>query len=251
MILNSFGLIFLSGFTTSAISAITGLGGGALLLGILLSVFDPLYALFLHGVFQLFSNFSRVIVFWKYIKISFVSKFLILLIPGSLIGVMALEYINSLGLQFILGTALILSAFFTNTFKQLKISSTSFLHLGFFTGFLSMLVGATGPFLAPFFLASNLEKEEFVATKSACQMLNQLAKVMLFLVFFPESILRDDQISSAETTGMLIPLGFVGILGGTVLGKKVLSKIPKEIARILVRSLVLILGIKIIYSSLP
>ena len=45
-----------------------------------------------------------------------------------------------------------------------------------------MFVGATGPFIAPFFLRDDFEKEEVIATKAACQMVGHGLKIPAVLI---------------------------------------------------------------------
>ena len=62
-------ILIISSFITSAISAVIGMGGGIILLGIMaLIIPDGFLVIALHGVIQLFSNTTRVFIFRKYLK---------------------------------------------------------------------------------------------------------------------------------------------------------------------------------------
>ena len=76
-------LIFFA-FLTSSISAVIGMGGGIILLGIMAIIIPEGYKVIaLHGMVQLFSNTIRVYVFKDYIKKKLITQFSI----GALIGV--------------------------------------------------------------------------------------------------------------------------------------------------------------------
>ena len=62
-------ILILAAFITSTISAIIGMGGGIILLGIMAIVIpDGYLVIALHGVVQLISNSTRTYVFMKYLK---------------------------------------------------------------------------------------------------------------------------------------------------------------------------------------
>ena len=61
-------ILILSAFITSSISAILGMGGGIILLGIMAIIIPEGYMVIaLHGIIQLFSNTTRTFVFKKHI----------------------------------------------------------------------------------------------------------------------------------------------------------------------------------------
>ena len=75
-------LIFAS-FTTSSISAVLGMGGGIILLGIMaILIPDGYMVIALHGMIQLASNITRTFIFRKYIKKDIIKEFFI----GAFIG---------------------------------------------------------------------------------------------------------------------------------------------------------------------
>jgi len=62
-------ILIISAFITSTISAIIGMGGGIILLGIMAILIPEGYMVIaLHGIIQLFSNATRTLVFRKHIK---------------------------------------------------------------------------------------------------------------------------------------------------------------------------------------
>ena len=77
-------ILILAAFVTSSISAMIGMGGGIILLGIMAVIIPEGYMVVaLHGVIQLISNTTRAYVFRKHIIKKIIKQFLI----GALIGV--------------------------------------------------------------------------------------------------------------------------------------------------------------------
>ena len=103
-----------------------------------------------------------------------------------------------------------------------------------------MIIGATGPLLAPFFLGLGLEKERFIATKSACQFLTQLTKSFFFFT------LINLELSSYYVE---IAVGFSAIIIGVSIGWKVIGKIEPGNFKKIVNVLLFILGARMLIKS--
>ncbi|UCF45850.1 MAG: sulfite exporter TauE/SafE family protein, partial [Myxococcales bacterium] len=94
----------------------------------------------------------------------------------------------------------------------------SYAVLGLVAGVLAIFVGATGPFLAPFFLRDDFDNEQVIATKAVCQTWLHLLKIPAFLA------LNFDYTPYASALVALV----VAVIGGTYLGKHLLSMVSKE-----------------------
>ena len=76
-------ILILSAFITSSISAVIGMGGGIILLGIMAIIIPEGYMVIaLHGIIQLISNTTRTYVFKNHLKKKLIKEFSI----GSLAG---------------------------------------------------------------------------------------------------------------------------------------------------------------------
>lgn len=56
-----------------------------------------------------------------------------------------------------------------------------FFILGILGSFISLVMGATGPLIAPFFLQEKLDRLQIVATKAACQLVGHGFKLVTFI----------------------------------------------------------------------
>lgn len=156
------------------------MGGGILLLAIMANYIPPKDLIPIHGLVQLVSNFSRTII-----NISAVDKRLTLLffggsIVGALSGMGLVVELPEKEFRLILA-AFILFMTWAPRPKSLPNFRAKFFLLGAVATFLSLFVGATGPFIAPFFLHEKLEKRALVATKAAGQICVHFMKILVFL----------------------------------------------------------------------
>jgi len=241
-------VLIIAAFITSSISAILGMGGGIILLGIMAIIIpDGYMVIALHGIIQLISNTTRTYVFKPHIKQKIVREFFV----GALIGAGMSAFIILVVIKFyevslaseikvdflkpIIGIFIVWYLFLKKSKKEKE--SKSFIKVGNISGFASIFIGATGPLIAPFFLNHNLMKEEIIANKAACQMITHLTKIPLFIFFF-----NVDYFSEYK---LLLPL-IMAVFIGTIFGKKILGRIPEKIFNILFRSALFIIAIRLI-----
>ena len=243
-------ILILSAFITSSISAVIGMGGGIILLGIMAIIIPEGYMVIaLHGIIQLISNTTRTYVFRNHLKDKLIKEFSL----GALIGAGLSGLIIFLLIQFynvnsaseikvdflkpIIGIFIIWYLFLKGPKKE-KISK-SFIKVGGISGLASVFVGATGPLIAPFFLKSNLTKENIIANKAACQMITHCTKIPLFIYFFNMDYINEYQI--------LLPLIFAVFIG-TNFGKYILQMIPEELFKKLFKAALFLIAIRLIIS---
>ena len=245
-------ILILSAFITSSISAVLGMGGGIILLGIMAIIIPEGYMVIaLHGIIQLFSNSIRTFVFrshikWIIIKDFFIGAFLGLLLSGLIILVLIQGFEVQLAneikfdiLKPLIGIFIIWYLFFKKSKKEKAIKS--FFWVGGISGISSIFIGATGPLIAPFFLNNELSKENIIANKAACQVISHLGKIPLFIYFFNVNYINESQV--------LFPL-IIAVFLGTHFGKKILNFIPEILFKKLFRYTLLIIAIRLIVNNL-
>ncbi len=149
-------------FITSAISAILGMGGGIILLGIMALLIPNGYMVIaLHGVVQLVSNITRSYIFRQHIKRHIIWQYLLGAILGlciSAIIIIILIYAfnvqsaNDIKVDFLkplIGIFIIWFVFGKR--PHIKNETPHFFGVGFVSGISTTFIGATGPLIAPFF----------------------------------------------------------------------------------------------------
>ena len=76
-------ILIVAAFITSSISAVLGMGGGIILLGIMALIIPEGYVVVaLHGIVQLISNITRSIVFRQHIQKDIIKQYL----TGAVVG---------------------------------------------------------------------------------------------------------------------------------------------------------------------
>ena len=242
-----FVLVF-AAFITSSISAVIGMGGGVVLLGIMAIIIpDGYMVIALHGMIQLISNSTRTYVFKSHLQKQIIKEFFIGLLIGVSISVLIIIVLikfyevnsaNEIKFDFLkplIGIFIIWYLFLKRPKREKK--SKSFIQVGSISGLSSIFIGATGPLIAPFFLHRNLFKEQIIANKAACQMITHLTKIPLFIFFFDVNYLKEYK--------LLLPL-IIAVFMGTNFGKKILGLIPEKLFNKIFKITLFIVSIKLI-----
>lgn len=231
-------ILIVAAFVTSMISAIIGMGGGIMLISIMSIAFPPNILIPIHGIIQLGSNLNRSIVYTKYINWKLTIPFMFGSILGGLLGSQILVQIPLRPYYIVLGT-FILALTWLPKFNIPQFRGKFFL-LGSSASFLSLFVGATGPYLAPFFLREKLDRFSLIATKASCQVSIHTAKIFVFFLagfsIGPYIFI----IGSMLTAGLL----------GTIAGKYLLGKVNEEIFRKIFKIVISFLALRLLYKGI-
>ena len=178
---------------TSTLSAMIGMGGGIVLLGLMAILMPQGYLVIaLHGMIQLIGNGTRAFIFKDAIKKNIISNYFY----GSLIGLSLsglivffliqsfdVETANEISFDYLkplIGTYIL---WFLYLRKKQSAKLFNYFSVGIIGGLTSIFIGAVGPLIAPFFLNDKLTKENIIANKAACQIITHLGKIPLFMYF--------------------------------------------------------------------
>ena len=210
-------LLFVVTVAGSTLSGLTGLAGGAVILGGLSLFYDPANALAMHGVVQGVGNATRIAFWWRSIHWNVVWRYSLLLLPGAWVGGVLFSHLNLSLMQALLGL-MILAAVWMPVPQQnrFKFTLNGFVWLGLVSGFFSMLAGVVGPLLNPFFDKLGIKREEMVSTKSTCQFVLHISRISAYI----GAVGIDYAQHSLELTLMMIA-AVIGIFLARPLGKKI------------------------------
>lgn len=223
----------IAAFLTATLSAIIGMGGGVTLLGVM-TIFLPVQQIVpIHGVVQLVSNSTRSLVFLPHVAWKIFLRFL----PTMLIGMWLASLLWSGSklewLKVAIGVFLISFVVWHRVKRSLYNPPLwSYAALGLVAGFLGIFVGAVGPFLAPFFLRDDFDKEQVIATKAICQTAVHLTKIP---VFFSVGF---NYLEHWVLFAAMIP----AVVIGTIFGKKILSRVSKKLFVMLFELALVVIG---------
>lgn len=235
----------LASLLTAAVSAVLGMAGGIMLLAVMLLFLDPIIAIPVHAIVQLTSNSSRSVIHAKSIRRDLLLPYVLLLLPAGMLTVPLVRHAPADALRLAIGV-FVLVATWQKRWLLLGLDPERiplrprFALVGAGAGAIGPLVGATGPFIAPFFLGIGLTRFELIGTKAACQATGHLAKIILFGVagfaFFEYGWL---------TLGMA-----AGVIAGTWLGTRVLHRLDEARFTQLYMWTLTLVAVRLIWSGL-
>ncbi len=234
-------LYMIPSIITGFISSVSGMGGGAILLAILTTIFPIRTVVPIHGVVQMGANISRSYILRKFIIKKMSLSFLLGMPIGVFLGVKLLSQdISENHLKIIISAFILFTVFKPKKMPQLKIKDWQFFFVGIAASTLGLLIGSVGPFLALFFLRDDISKEQLVATKSSMQMIVHTSKIPSFLYL---------QFNYSKYTFIILFL-VIGVLIGNYLGIKVLKKLDKKMFTIIFKTSLSLAAMRLLYSTL-
>ena len=191
-------------FVTSLITGALGIGGGVLLLAIMASLLPPAALIPVHGVIQLGSNIFRAIILSPHIDPAPLLGFTLGAFAGVALGGAIAVDLPPAYVQIGVGAFVIFSVLAK---PPAWLGRSPWLS-GAISSFLTMFFGATGPFVATFVKALNLDRQSHVATHAVLMTLQHALKVLVF------GILGFAFAPWAMFLAAMIGSGFLGTLAG-------------------------------------
>ncbi|WP_172293094.1 sulfite exporter TauE/SafE family protein [Pseudoruegeria sp. HB172150] len=227
--------LLLTSCAASFITAAFGIGGGGVMLAVLASLLPPLAIIPVHGVVQLGSNAGRSVLFLRYMRWELFWPFAIGSVIGVAVGGMTVVQLDPGWLQIAVG-AFILWTVFGKTPGIFKRSGPV---AGAFSSFLTMFIGGTGPFVAAYVKAQDLERHSHVATQAVLMTLQHGLKSLMFgfLGF-----------AFSEWAGFIAALIVAGFVG-TWLGKHMLARINEKRFKLALNAILTVLSLRLIWSG--
>ena len=231
-------LIVIAG-VTSMITAVTGIGGGMMLIAIMPGFLPASAIVPVHALVQLFSNSSRALFGWRFLRWEFVLAF----IAGGIIGGGAAAGIaRNINLEY---TPLLIAAYILYTVwapkpRFNKPPRGEFVIIGAIQTFLSMLVGATGPMAQAALISRDLKRDALVVSGALMTTFTHLIKVLLFaLLGF-----------SFVSYWQLIAGMSAAVILGAFLGTHIRYQVPEALFRKILKWALTLLALRMIYLTL-
>ncbi len=220
---------------TSILTSIAGFGGGILVILFFSFVFDIKTAIALSGIYFFFGNINKCWAFRKTIDQDFVKHLLFLGLPGAAVGIYFFQLVNPIvieGLLILMGFYLLFKRFIPQSTQP--ITNNQIVAWGGLWGFLTGLSNAL--FLRIYLLQRrHLTTHFFVGTGAACSVFVDIVKVGGYYLF--------DFVTLKDFL-LISPLFFISLLG-TIIGKKVLDRISKEVFEKIVSILIVFMILKL------
>jgi uncharacterized membrane protein YfcA len=234
------GVLVATALAASIVSGIIGMGGGILLLAVMASLLDPVAVVPLHGVVQLVSNGTRTVRLVRHVDWRIFALYVPGLALGAWIGIGFYDGAQAAWFRPVVG-GFVLAFLLWERVKprRLVVPMWVFVPAGVGGGILTVMVGATGPYLAAFFLRDDLERRKLVGTKAAIQSVGHLAKIPAFLS------IGFDYGAHVTVLGPLI----ASVVLGTVAGTSLLARMNERAFQAIFRVVLALLGLRLLFTS--
>jgi uncharacterized protein len=228
-------MLLVAALVASAVAAVAGFGGAAILLPVLVTLFGPRDAIPILAVAGLVSNGSRVALNRDEISWPIVGWFALGGIPAALIGGFLFAAAPLEALTRLIGAFLLASV----AWRHLRprpfgaLGPRTFTAIGAVFAFASALVGSIGPIMAPFFLAAGLVKSAYIGTEAAASVVMQVAKLVAYGI-------------AAILTPFMGALGLLmvpAMLAGSWIGKRIVDRMSERIFIAVIEVVLVVTGL--------
>jgi uncharacterized protein len=218
----------------STLAAVTGFGGAAVLLPVLVAFFGMRAAVPILTVAQLVGNGSRVWFNRRELNWTVVGWFALGGVPMALLGGYLFASAPLGKLIRLLGVFLLLIVLWRHLRPQLVRSfpAPAFAAIGGGASLLSALLGSVGPIMAPFFLAYGLVKGAYIGTEALSTVIMHLAKLVAY---------RQTSVLTGPDCLTGLALGPVMIFG-SFLGKRIVDRLPEKAFVAIIEAVLLVAG---------
>lgn len=239
-------LLCTTSLLTAGVSAVLGMAGGIMLLAVMLLFLEPAVAIPVHAIVQLTSNSSRAVVHAREIRRNLLWPYVLLLPPAGMATLPLAQHLPADALRLAIGCFVIVATWRKHWlllgFDLERVPlRPRFALVGAGAGALGPLVGATGPFIAPFFLGIGLTRFELIGTKAACQASGHIAKIILFgLAGF----------GFVEFGPLLLAMA-VATIAGTYLGTRILHRMDDARFTQLYKLVLTAVALRLVWSGIP
>lgn len=201
---------------TAFLSGVFGMAGGLILIGVLLALLPLPEAMALHAITQMASNGWRGLLWWRFVRWSAISTFLLGCVLA--LGVWTLwRYVPSKPVAMLfLGVTPFLTRLLPPGLRPNPESKVQGVVYGSACMTLMLLTGVSGPLLDTYFLGGGFDRRQIVATKAVCQVFGHAVKLLYFSAVI-------DQAATVDPA--MAVLAVVLSMAGTSLARPVLDRL--------------------------
>ena len=226
---------FLGSFITGAM----GIGGGIALIAVMATLMPAPAVIPVHGVVQLGSNASRAALQWSHIDWLTFLWFCLGSTVGIALGgnvVVALpDDVLRLGLALF-----ILYATWGPRMRSLSSGRPAVVAMGAAASFLTMFIGATGPFVSAILTQRGYSPRQLVGIHSICMSAQHAMKIAVFGIL---------GFAYADWLGLIVMM-LLAAFAGTYVGSLVLNRLPAKTFAIGLKTLLTLLALNLLASAL-
>jgi hypothetical protein len=228
-------LTLVGAIVAGAVASVAGFGIGSILTPILGLVAPTNVAVAAVSIPHLVGTALRFVLLRAHVDRRVVISFGLTSAIGGLAGALLQHLAGAPWLTIVFGSLLLFTAAseVSGLSRRLRFSGAAAWIAGAVSGFLGGLVGNQGGIRSAALLGFDVPKEAFVASATAVGLIVDGARMPVYFVTE-----RDGVMALAG----LVALATVGVVAGTLIGKRVLVRIPERRFRLIVAGLLAILG---------
>jgi uncharacterized membrane protein YfcA len=210
-----------AGFVGATLAAISGFGGAAVLLPVLVAAAGPRLAVPILTVAQLVGNGSRVWFNRREVDLRVVGWFALGGVPLAVLGGVLFATAPLHALTRLIGGFLILIVLWRRLRPAPLWRPTlrSFAGIGAASSLLSALVGSVGPLMAPLFLAYGLVKGAYIGTEACATVVMHVTKLV---VYRQAAVLPNAAILAGLALGPVM-------VAGSWAGHRIVDRLPETV----------------------
>lgn len=228
-------LVAAAALAAATLAAVTGFGGAAVLLPVLVFAVGVRDAVPILTVAQLVGNGSRVWFNRRELDYRVVGWFALGGVPLALLGGVLFSKAPSPALTRLLGVFLLCMVAWRRFRPGIPVAPPlgAFALIGAGASFLSALLGSVGPLMAPFFLAYGLVKGAYIGTEALATVVMHVTKLVAY---------RGTAVLPASSIAIGLALGPIMVLGSW-LGKRIVDRLPERVFVLLIEAVMTVAGL--------
>lgn len=236
-------LVMVASVSAGAIASVTGFGIGSLMTPIVGLQVETRVAVAAVSIPHVIGTALRFWLLRGQVDRRVLLSFGLASAAGGLTGAILHERISSPWLSVVFGGLLLFTAFseFTGMARRMRFEGPLALIAGAMSGLLGGLVGNQGGIRSGALMAANMPRHIFVATATAVGLIVDAARMPLYLMTTGRDILA---------IWPTVALATAGVVAGTLLGNRLLSRIPEAAFRRVVAVLLALLGTTMVVKGL-
>lgn len=234
-------LLALGAFCAALLSGVAGLGGGLIYLPFLAEGIGLRKAIPVLACLLLVGNFSRMYFSRHELRWDIAGRFLIGTIPGALVGALLYTVLSATVIARAVGVFLLIYVVLAVARIQWprKADLRQLPYVGGVAGFVSAIIGGSGPVIAPFCLRFGLVKGAFLSTDAIVAASMHVVKIVVY---------SHARLLTLEDLTYILPLAALMVLG-TWIATIVLTRINENIFRMIVTFLLAVIGLRFILAG--
>ncbi len=221
------------------IASVAGFGIGSILTPALAAKLGTKLAVAAVSIPHLVGTVLRFVLIREHVNKRVLLGFGITSAAGGLVGALVHTRFSSTALGYVLGGLLIFAGAtgITGLASRMRFGRRAGWLAGAASGIFGGLVGNQGGIRSAALLGFDIEKEAFVATATAIALLVDAARMPVYFV---------SEAHELAHVWEYVVVGTVGVVVGTLVGQKVLIRIPEKVFRRIVAFIILALGIALV-----